>query len=799
MHDDSQAIFSPADAEAIAWEQFDLQGSAEKLPGERDLNFLVTTSQGKFVLKIAHPDNSVKRLEAQNQAMALCQPLDKFKSPHVIKSQQRQSIVPKMVESGEVWSVRCLTYVQGTPLGTIEASDPRRNDTLFGAIGRLAARLDDALVPVGKVNTIEKFQWDLKNAPATVRQSEILQEKSSRSEILICCLENFQAIESRLDQLPSSTIHNDLNDYNLLVPDRPDADGNYRLGVIDFGDLIYSKTINNLAICLAYCTLGMPKPLETASVVVGGYNQIRFLSANELSVLFPLLCLRLAQSVCISHEQGRLHSENEYLTVSQKPAWAALEKMAGLDPREVSDQFSDACREPGRTISDTGKPDQATVKGIPRGKAAEIFDRRKQLLAPSLSLSYEKPLHIVRGKGQYLYDANDVTYLDCVNNVCHVGHCHPDVAAAAAAQIGLLNTNTRYLHENIVELASKLTNTMRTPSGPQLEVCFFVNSGSEANDLALRLARNFTGHHDICVIDHAYHGHVSSLIEISPYKFNSAGGRGKPEHTHVLPIPDTYRGEFKATDAAAVESYLSQADDVIDQALASRRSIAAMIAEPILSCGGQVPLPTGYLAGVYKKIRQLGGVCISDEVQVGFGRTGSDLWGYQHHKVVPDIVTMGKPFGNGHPLAAVVTTREIAESFNNGMEYFNTFGGNPVSCAIGLTVMDVIVRESLQQNALETGTWLVDEFKKLQQRFELVGDVRGSGFFLGLEFVEDRRTLKPAKDAAKRIVNMLRDKSILLSTDGPHENVIKFKPPMVFTQGDAERVAWALEKVLERF
>ena len=325
-----------------------------------------------------------------------------------------------------------------------------------------------------------------------------------------------------------------------------------------------------------------------------------------------------------------------------------------------------------------------------------------------------------------------------------------------------------------------------------------MNSGSEANDLALRLARAYTNQFDVAVLDHAYHGHTHSLIELSPYKFNHRGGKGQSEHVHVFPAPDDYRGSFKRDASDCGQKFANAAKEIIAAGVAAGRKIGAFFHESLLSCGGQIPIPSGYLPEVYQAIRDAGGVCIADEVQVGFGRVGSHFWGFEKSDVIPDIVTMGKPIGNGHPLAAVVTTRAIADAFNNGMEYFNTFGGNPVSCAVGMAVLDVIEDENLQQHALEVGSWLLENLSKLKNEFDFVGDVRGSGFFLGIELVKDLETIEPASELAHLIVQKMRDRRILLSTDGPFGNVIKFKPPMVFSQGDAERLLMTLRETFKR-
>ena len=403
-----------------------------------------------------------------------------------------------------------------------------------------------------------------------------------------------------------------------------------------------------------------------------------------------------------------------------------------------------------------------------------LIHRRRILLGRNLSVAYEKPLHIVRGEMQYLYDDEGRQYLDAYNNVAHVGHCHPKVVAAGQRQMELLNTNTRYLSELILEYAEKLTATLPEP----LSVCYFVNSGSEANELAIRLARAHTKARDMIVLDHAYHGNTSTLIDLSPYKHNGPGGEGAPSWVHTVPLP------------------ASTIDELHVRALVIRMEskLCGFIAESLPSVAGQVVLPPGYLERVYMSIRYADGVCIADEVQTGYGRIGTHFYGFESHDVVPDIVVLGKPIGNGHPIGAVITTRAIADSFDNGMEFFSTFGGNNVSCAIGLAVLEVVQEENLQQHALRVGEGLLDGLRTLQQRHSLIADVRGSGLFLGVELVRDG---EPATQEAHRIVNRMREAGVLIGTDGPHHNVLKIRPPMPFSDADADQLLAALAEAFE--
>jgi len=440
---------------------------------------------------------------------------------------------------------------------------------------------------------------------------------------------------------------------------------------------------------------------------------------------------------------------------------------------------------------DIFQKDRTSLSQKIKKNAADILFSRRRNLGKSLSISYKKPLHIVRGFKQYLYDTTGRRYLDTCNNVAHVGHQHPRVVKAAQRQAGLLNTNTRYLHENIIQFAEDLLATFPD----ELSVVYFVNSGSEANELALRMARNWSKQKDMLAIEVGYHGNTGGTIDVSSYKFDGKGGTGAPPQTHILPMPDVYRGKHKGENAA--ETYSHYVDKIVDKLKIEGRNIAGFIGESILSCGGQIVLPQGYLQKVYAKVRAAGGLCIADEVQVGFGRVGSHFWGFELQNVVPDIVTMGKPIGNGHPLAAVVATAAVAEAFTNGMEYFNTFGGNPVSCAIGREVLQVIKDEKLQENAKETGEYLLVGLRNLQAKHKIIGDVRGHGFFFGFELVTDRETLEPAAAQATYFANRMRESGFLMSTDGPLHNVIKIKPPMCFSRENADFLLEWTDKILQ--
>jgi 4-aminobutyrate aminotransferase-like enzyme/Ser/Thr protein kinase RdoA (MazF antagonist) len=445
-------------------------------------------------------------------------------------------------------------------------------------------------------------------------------------------------------------------------------------------------------------------------------------------------------------------------------------------------------------------PDPNLLARVPAGRfpaearsKAETLTERRSTMGNNLSIAYSDPVKIVRGWKQYLYDEAGRRYVDAYNNVPHVGHCHPRVVEAGAVQMRVLNTNTRYLNDRLAEYAERLLATLP----PELDVCYFVNSASEANELALRLTRAYTGRRDMIVLDAAYHGNTTSLIDISPYKHAGPGGAGAPKWVHVAPLPDTYRGAFRRSDRAAGAKYAAQVAEIVERVRIQRGGVGAFIAETCPSVGGQILLPKDYLENVYRAVRSAGGVCIADEVQTGLGRMGTSFWAFEDHGVVPDIVVMGKPLGNGHPIGAVATTRAIAEAFDNGMEFFSTFGGNTVSCAIGVAVLDVLRDERLQEHAREAGDRMLEGLRLLAGRHALIGDVRGSGLFLGVELVRNRGTLEPAGKEASFVANRMRERGILLGTDGPYHSVIKIRPPMPFSVEDGELLVRELDLALE--
>ncbi|HEU4989036.1 MAG TPA: aminotransferase class III-fold pyridoxal phosphate-dependent enzyme, partial [Gemmatimonadaceae bacterium] len=906
-----------------------------------------------------------------------------------------------------------LTRLHGRPLASLGAPTP----ALLADYGRVVARLAAALEGFDHPAVHRAFAWDLTHARAAIAERRPLMAGAELGPTIDRVVAAFDASTAPvLARLPRTVVHGDLNDYNVLVASDVGASAGLRIsGIVDFGDMVHSVAVAELAVAIAYAVLDARDPLAAAAIMAGAYHAERPLSDDEIAAVWGLAAMRLCLSACMAAEQTRTRPDNEYLNISQQRiadalpriaavpfglAGAVLREACGLAPAPAASRVVDWLRDHGRHAApvleadlrhepclvldlsvgsslvsgdpaerdephltpaivaamraagarvavgrydeprllyvtplfsggarvtderrsihlgldlfveagaavhapldgtvhawhdnasaldygpvivlrhETGDgtpfytlyghlsreslhglargqrvsrgqriatlgaadvnggwtphlhlqiivdlldlgvdfpgvgaasqraawtalcPDPNLLVGIPAHRfppappdAARTLAGRRARFGGNLSIAYRRPLKAVRGWRQYLFDDTGRQFVDAYNNVPHVGHAHPRVVRAAADQMRVLNTNTRYLNDLQVEYAKRLSATLPGP----LRVCYFTSSASEANELALRLARAFTGARDLIVLEAAYHGNTTTLIDASPYKHAGPGGEGAPPWVHVAPLPDDFRGPYRRRDPDAGAKYAEHVAELAEGVRSGGRRLAAFLAETCPSVGGQIMLPPGYLAEAYRHVREAGGVCIADEVQTGLGRIGTHFWAFEAHGVVPDIVVMGKPLGNGHPLAAVVTTRAIADAFDNGMEYFSTFGGNTVSCAVGLAVLDVMRDEGLQAHARAVGDRLLDGLRPLTRRRALVGDVRGSGLFLGVELVRDRETLEPAADEASYVANRMREEGILLGTDGPAHNVIKIRPPMPFDASDADLLVETLDRVL---
>ncbi len=987
---------SSKEAKEIAFKNYNIPAEVTKLEGYVDDNFLLKTdTQEKFLLKI-----STEEVESQlDFQVAILNYLSTknvpFSTSKVI-ADKNGNLISKV---SKTTSVRLLTWLDGRLWASVNPKTKQLRQSLGESAGSLTIALQDFQHPESN----RKLEWDLANSAWT----ENFQNKfsGSQKEIITYFQIRLSEIQEFYKKLPKSIVHNDINDYNILVSE--ELENPTISGIIDFGDAIFTQTINDLAIVLAYAIMDLPDPLSGALDVIDGYNKHYKISETELECLYILVGMRLVTTVTNASIKKEENPTDSYFVISEKPAWALLKKWFNLNENFAYYSFRNACgfsanpnenefknwasnnqvslkmmfptikfndiEIPDMTVGSTllGSlseyedaeisefkikqfqkqfPDSILANGyletrpfytteafksegnnglqyrkthlgtdfwlpaethihspfdgvvkiihhnnydkdygpmlilehtfdthnfytlyghlslsslnllkvgdkIKQGDLiaylgnstengnwaphlhfqiildlmgnAENFNGvalpseidvwksicpnpnllfkenlnsseenisdekikhfRNEHLGKGLSLSYDKPLHIVRGEGIYLIDANGQKYLDTVNNVNHVGHQHPKVVAAGQKQMAVLTTNTRYLHKDIVEYAEALLKKL--PS--HLSVIHFVNSGSEANELALRMAKTVTGRKDILAIEVGYHGNTNAAIEVSSYKFEGNGGFPKPENTHILPLPDSYRGKYVGENCGI--DYANHAKEIIENLKKEGRKIAGFIGESMISCGGQVVPPKNYFKEIYKYVHEAGGICIADEVQTGFGRMGKTFWAFELYDVKPDIVTMGKPAGNGHPLAIVACTKEVAEKFDTGMEYFNTFGGNPVSCAIGKAVLDVVEKENLQENALKVGRFLKSELKKLQMQFPIIGDVRGEGLFLGFELNDENRI--PLPKQTSYLANRMKELGILMSIDGPDHNVMKIKPPIIFSESNAKELIFRLQIV----
>ncbi len=747
---------------------FGISGTIQLLEGYDELNFLVTSADHKkYIAKVGNSTHVFSFIEAQASILAHLSstPLAEHFQHNLLNKEGNAISYVKKADTE--YCIRVLNFLEGIFWHEL-TSVPKH---LLLSLGNFLGKMDTSLQTFSNPSMHREYTWDIASSLNARNKVSYIKDAEQKRMVDYFLLQFETIVSPHLFSLRKGYVHNDANDYNILT------NGEIVTGLIDFGDMVYTAIINNVAVACTYAMLDEPDPMVAASLVVKGYHEQFPLEEKELDLLYYLIAARLCISLTQSAYNASKESSNEHHFITMRPAWDLLYRLIQINPLLAQDSFKKACG----------------YKGVihPNNYASDVEARQKNI-GKNLSISYQQPIKIVQGALQYLYDDQGKTYIDCVNNPSHVGHSHPVLVKQMQNQIATLNTNTRYLNDNIIEYAKKLTKTLPT----SLSVCYFVNSGSEANDLAIRMSRLYTGEEDVIVLDHAYHGTSSLTMDISPYKFDSKGGKGQKSWVHKAINPDGYRGPYKYDDTAAGEKYAADVKKIIDVLANQEKKPAAFICESLLGVGGQMPLPKNYLANVYAHVRAAGGVCIADEVQVGFGRVGEKFWGFELQEVIPDIVVMGKPMGNGHPLAAVVVNQKIAEAFNNGLEYFNTYGGNPVSMATGLAVLHIIETENMQANALEVGNYFMDELRKLQDRFSIIDDVRGYGLFIGAELVKDPITKTPALPEIDIIVNKMKERGFLVSTDGPLHNVLKIKPPMTFSKVNAKSFCENLAQVL---
>jgi 4-aminobutyrate aminotransferase-like enzyme/Ser/Thr protein kinase RdoA (MazF antagonist) len=771
--------FSVSEAEEIARRVFGIVGSADPLDSERDQNFRLRTEGGPdWVLKIANPAEDPAVLDLQTEALLhIARVAPDLAVPRVestLHGEHRHSIEG---QDGRRFVVRVLSFLPGTLLEHAPNSAALHRD-VGAATARLARALRGYFHPAAR----HELLWDIMQA-SDLRERTHHIEDPIRRHAVEELLDHFDsAVLPQLLRLRAQIIHNDVSAKNTLV------DGERVTGSIDFGDLIHAPLVCDLATPISELILRTDDPIGSAAEITAGYHSVTALSDDELRVIYDIVCARCTMGITIASWRVNDHPENaDYIMDGVEEFWDLLQLLQEAGPDRVYDRIQRACARGGSTL---GLVSRRATPESNEEDVRPLLERRLQRLGPGLELSYDRPLHVVRGEGVWLTDAAGGRFLDAYNNVPHVGHCHPVVVDALARQAATLNTNTRYLYDSLLEYSDRLVATM--PG--ELSVCMFVCSGSEANDLAWRLAKAYTGNAGAITIEDAYHGTTDAVFEFSPAEH----GKGRPiaEHVATVPAPDGYRGRFRRDDPRYAERYASCLDDAISALDVRGFAPAAFYLDLILSSSGILVPPPGYLTAAFEKVRAAGGLCVADEVQSGFGRTGDHFWGFEAHGVVPDIITLGKPIGNGYSMAAVVTTPAIVRSLIDQCEFFSTTGGNPVACKVGLAVLDVLEEERLQANARRVGELLRSRLARLSDEHSLIGDVRGAGLFIGVELVRDRTTLEPATAETDAVANRMRDAGVLVGVDGPNLNVLKIRPPLVFDETHAEQLVDVLDAAL---
>jgi len=737
----------------------------KKLDGYDNANYLVETDGNKYIFKTySFDDELLDFVNAENETLFFLQKTNNNKYPKPIPFLDGSYIKTLSIE-GENKICRMLTFLDGDFIGDIEATKG-----LFSSLGTFLAKTDLKLQKLTNYTiNARQWEWDIQYFDLNKKYIDDIPNAKGRNTARYFFQQFEENVRPLLANLRKQIIHNDANEWNVLTKNGEVS------SIIDFGDLAHSPLINELAIAITYACYDKENPLEWASIILKSYHKELPLHEKEIGILYYLIAARLTTSVCNSAHSRKTNPDNTYASVSEKSAWKMLYHWLSINPINAEKTFREAIG-------------LNTQEALPIEK---VIEKRQQHISSILSLSYSKAIYMDSSAFQYMYDAYGNTFLDAYNNIPHVGHSHPKVVDAGQRQMAKLNTNTRYLYDQLSEYAEKLLS--KFPAS--LNKVYFVNSGSVASDLAIRIAKIHTGYQKLMVMEHGYHGHTQTATDISDYKFSNPKGQGQKDFILKTQIPDTYRGKYTADDKDAGKKY---AQEAIAQISNSDAPIAAFISEPIVGCAGQVPLADGYLKEIYPAVRKQGGICISDEVQTGFGRLGDYFWGFEAHNIIPDMVIIGKPMANGHPMGAVICTDEIAESFGKGVEFFSSFGGNPVSCAIATSVLEVMEEEQLQENAKEVGDYYKSLFIELQNKYDCIGDVRGSGLFLGMEIIKENG-IEQNPELASLIKNELRNKNILISTDGPFDSVIKTKPALCFTKQNAKHVVDNIDEVLKTY
>lgn len=753
--------FSEDEASRIALDVFGVDGVARAVGSERDQTFLIDGESGSTstVMKLSNSVERADRLDMEALAAFHAHAGDPelpIALPWVVPGADPARDGPASyravltAEDGDHY----LRMYDRMP-GTASVDESTLSDDAVRAWGRTAARLNRATRGFHHPAAERVMLWDVQHA---LHQREFLPAIKDESvrDAVSTVLDRYEAVVTPVwHSLRAQTLHGDLCSDNVLVDD----DG-FITGIIDFGDMSFTATVVEAVSAIESLVYGRHGDdfFRIIRIALDGFQEILPLEPVELRILGELIAARASANVAISSWRSQRHPEiAEYTTREMESAASVIDEIliVGFD-------------EAARRIAGSAHEDDLT-------------SRRSAVLGSALvPLDYERPLQMVRGQGVWLFDDQGDRYLDAYNNVPVVGHAHPRVVEAIVRQARTLNTNMRYLHPTVVELAERLVAT--TPD--ELDTVMFVNTGSEANDLAWRLATVASGNRGGICTDFAYHGVTEAIAALSPE--NWPYGR-KPDHIETFAPPDAYRGEHQGTDGFAA---------AIERLRASDHGLAAAILDGVLISDGVLDLDPAYVQELVSLTHDAGGYWIADEVQGGHARTGDAMWSFQRFGIVPDFVTLGKPMGDGHPVAAVITRSDIVDRFAGATDWFSTFAGNPVSAAAALAVLDVIEDEHIIARAHDLGEAVRAGLREVTSGYPSVGDVRGIGLINSVELVSDPQTKRPAPDLAERVVNGMRERGVLVGTCGKAGNCLKIRPPLALSAAEVPLLVSTLGEAL---
>jgi 4-aminobutyrate aminotransferase-like enzyme/Ser/Thr protein kinase RdoA (MazF antagonist) len=760
----------PAEAERIARDLYGLAVTISALPGERDCNFRLRTADmpgadaREFVLKVLDVATDAESTDCLVSVLDhLAEQDPALPVPRLFPTQQGQAI-GRFTAEGIDYATCLVSFLPGRLLA---ASPP--STALLHDLGATLARVDRALQGFFHPSLTRRLAWDVRRLPELAQFSSYIESAALR-ETVDRVSSAFRAALPRLRGLRSQAIHGDCHGSNLLV----DGGGRSICGILDFGDMIHAPRIFEPAVAMSELLTEAVAPLGSVAAVLHGYAQTQSLQTDEVESVYDIVAARHAVTILV--HAWRRHHDRQGARVLEEAAvhsGRSLDRLLSADREALTRTWHEAA----------GTLPAAAPGAIPAAARAVELARRHRLLGAGAELFYEKPLHLVRGAGVWLYDPQGRAYLDSYNNVPHVGHAHPTVVAAIQRQAAILATHTRYLHGDILEYAEQLT--ARLPA--HLNTVIFVNSGSEANDVAWRMAQMATGHRGGLVMDNAYHGITDAVAALTPLA-------GRPHDPRVVTLapPPAHLRAADTMDAAGLAAAVQDTDRAIATLKERGFAPAAFYIDTGITSSGIFDPPGAWAAAVTARVRAAGGLIVADEVQYGMGRSGSHFWGFERRGLEPDIVTMGKPVGNGYPIGVVIANRALIEAFQATLGFFSTFGGNPVAAAAGLAVLKVLDQEELMANAAATGGYLRGQLESVAARHECLGQVRGAGLLLGLDVLGPDG--QAAKLRNKRIVNALASEfRILIGYEGPNASILKLRPPMPFGREHADLLVHAID------